>query len=158
VSPASRGGRRAGWPDRSARVGTQRYPRSARVNNLLHEVLADTLERLSSADERLSFLTVTDVHCDPDLRAATVLFASLDDEQQAGLTDARVRLQAEVARQVRLKRTPLLSFTADPAVASGNRIEDILRGLTKPGEVKEGEVQPGEGGRGPKSSGPDSPG
>ncbi|MBO0693496.1 MAG: 30S ribosome-binding factor RbfA [Acidimicrobiaceae bacterium] len=140
MSPASRrGGRRAGRPERPAKVSAQRYPRSARVNNLLREVLADALERLAAGDERLTMVTITDVHCDPDLHAATLFFASLDDEQMAGLADARVRLQAEVARQVRLKRTPLLSFAADPAIASGNRIEDILRGLSHPGEAEPGE-------------------
>lgn len=158
MSPAShRGGRRSGRSER-ARSGAPRYPRSARVNNLLREVLADALERLSSADERLSMLTVTDVQCDPDLHAATLLFASLDDEQRAALADARVRLQAEVARQVRLKRTPLLSFAADPAIATGNRIEDILRGLDHPGPTADREAEPGEGQRGPSPAGPESPG
>lgn len=133
MSPASRGGGR-----RSDRVGAPRYPRSARVNNLLREVLADALERLSVTDERLSLLTITDVQCDPDLHNATLLFASLDDEQRAGLAESRVRLQAEVARQVRLKRTPLLNFAADPAVAAGNRIEDILRGLDQPERAGDG--------------------
>jgi ribosome-binding factor A len=30
---------------------------------------------------------------------------------------------------MRLKRTPELRFRADPAVESGKRVEDILRGL-----------------------------
>ena len=141
MSPASRGGgRRSGRAERAV-GGAPRYPRSARVNNLLREVLADALQRLSAADDRLSLLTITDVQCDPDLHAATLLFASLDDEQREALADARVRLQAEVARQVRLKRTPLLSFAADPAIATGNRIEDILRGLDHPEASGE---EPGE--------------
>ena len=40
--------------------------------------------------------------------------------------EARVRLQAAIGRQVRLKRTPQLSFAADPAVPTGQRVEDIL--------------------------------
>lgn len=142
MTPAPRGGgRRTGRSDRGTKVGAPRYPRSARVNNLLREVLADALERLAARDERLTMLTITDVHCDPDLHAATLLFASLDDEQRAGLSDARVRLQAEVARQVRLRRTPLLSFDADPAIATGNRIEDILRGLAHPAATGDGEAE-----------------
>ena len=41
----------------------------------------------------------------------------------------RVRLQAAIARQMRLKRTPELRFRADPAVQTAQRVEDILRGL-----------------------------
>ena len=32
-----------------------------------------------------------------------------------------------MASQTQLKRTPLLSFVQDPAVVTGNRIEDLLR-------------------------------
>jgi ribosome-binding factor A len=95
-------------------------------------VLADSLERLSDTDERLALLTVTGVDCDPDLRHALVFFSSLDEKEATALGEARVRLQASVSHQVRLKRTPQLRFAPDPAVAAGNRIEDILRELPHP--------------------------
>ena len=120
-------------PGRRHRIGTRsgpgperRYPRSARVNEVLREVLAEELERLADADDRLSLLTVTAVQADPDLHQATVLFATLGDDAAEALGEARVRLQAAIGRQVRMKRTPRLAFVADPAVASGQRIEDIL--------------------------------
>jgi ribosome-binding factor A len=110
--------------------GTPRkYPRSARVNEVLREVLAEELERLSDADDRVGLLTITAVACDPDLRHATVLFSSLEKEGAEALAAVRVRLQAAVSRQVHLKRTPQLRFSADPAVAEGIRIENLLREL-----------------------------
>jgi ribosome-binding factor A len=109
--------------------GGRRYPRSARVNEVLREVLAEELERLSDADERLLLLTITGVECEPDLRRAVVLFSHLDEAATDALAEVRVRLQAAISRQVHLKRTPQLRFQADPAVAEGNRIEDILREL-----------------------------
>jgi ribosome-binding factor A len=127
----------------SRRTGTpqaRRYPRSARVNEILREVLADSLERLADTDSRLGLLTVTGVDCDPDLRHAVVLFSSLDAGEHAALGEARVRLQAAISQEVRLKRTPQLRFSADPAVAAGNRIEDILRRLPHP----ESDQAPGE--------------
>ena len=72
---------------------------------------------------------MTAVSCEPDLRHATVLLASLPEPAHTALVEARTRLQAAVAHQVRLKRTPLLSFEADPAVAHGERVEDILRAI-----------------------------
>lgn len=114
-------------PARRAREGTpRRYPRSARVNEILREVLGDALERLVDSDERLTMVTVTAVQCDPDLRRATVLLSSMTAEAKEALDDLRVRLQAEISSQVRMKRTPQLTFEADPAVAAGQRIEDIL--------------------------------
>jgi ribosome-binding factor A len=110
----------------------RRYPRSARVNEVLREVLAETLRREVDADERLTMLTVTAVETDTDLRRARVLFASLTDEARAALEDHRIGLQATVARQVRLKWTPQLSFAVDPAVSTGQRVEDLLRQLRSP--------------------------
>jgi ribosome-binding factor A len=111
---------------RGARRG---YARTARVNEVLRQVLAEHLERMEELDERLGMLTITAVQCDPDLRRALVLLASMDETQAQALDDARVRLQAAISQEVRIKRTPLLRFAADPAVAAGQRIEDILRDL-----------------------------
>lgn len=108
---------------------TRRYPRTARVNEVLREVLADELERMADEDPRLYLLTVTAVEVEPDLRRAKVLLASISDEAAEALAEHRVTLQATINRQVRLKRTPLLAFEADPAIASGQRVEEILRGL-----------------------------
>ncbi len=114
---------------RGGDVPARRYPRVARVNEALRQVLAEELERLAVADERLTLLTVTAVDTDPDYRRAKVLFSTLGDEEAVALGDARVRLQAAVSRQVRLKWTPTLTFEADPAIAGGRRVEEILRGL-----------------------------
>jgi ribosome-binding factor A len=121
----------------------RRYPRSARVNEVLREVLAETLERLADADERLALLTITAVQTDPDLRRAKVLFASLGDEGREALDQVRVRLQATVARQVRLKWTPQLSFDSDPAVSTGQRVEDLLRHMRRPEDTDESSLEGG---------------
>lgn len=111
------------------RGGGRGYARTARVNEVLRQVLADALERFEELDERLGMLTITAVQTEPDLRHAAVLFSSLSDEEKAALDDVRVRLQAAISHEVRMKRTPQLRFEADPAVAAGQRIEDILRHL-----------------------------
>lgn len=108
------------------------YPRLPRVNEALREVIADELERID--DERLALVTVTGVKAEPDLRRALVWFSALShDEEPAEVAVAlaahRVRLQAAVGRQLRLKRTPELAFQSDPAIAVGTRVEDILRGI-----------------------------
>jgi ribosome-binding factor A len=106
---------------------SRRYPRTARVNHVVHEVVADELERID--DDRLEMMTVTGVDVDPDLRHATVWLSSLSSDSEVALGQHRVRLQAAIGRQMRMKRTPELRFRADPAVEGGQRIEDILRGL-----------------------------
>ena len=101
----------------------------ARVNELVREVVAEELERLLGDDDRLALLTVTHVEVSPDLRRATVLLSSLPEGAEEALVEHRARLQAAIARQARLRRTPQLSFAADPAVATGQKIEDLLRRL-----------------------------
>ena len=106
----------------------RRYPRKARLNELLREIVAEELERVADED-RLPLVTVTHVEVEPDLRHATVLLSSMDEGTEEALRDVRPRLQAAIARQGRLKRTPQLSFQPDPAVSSGQRIEQIIRDI-----------------------------
>jgi ribosome-binding factor A len=124
------------------RAPARRFPRTARVGEVLREVVADELGRLADGDDRLRLVTVTGVDVDPDLRHATVWLSSLSEDGQTALAEDRIRLQAAIGRQVRLKHTPQLAFRPDPAVASGQRIEDILRDLDRTG--REG----GDGGDG----------
>jgi ribosome-binding factor A len=72
-------------------------------------------------------LTVTGVHADPDLRHATVYLASLPEGASEALAAKRGALQAAIAREVRFKRTPQLTFAADPAIAAGERVEEAIR-------------------------------
>ena len=121
-----RGGRRA------APSGVPRYPRTARVNELLREVVAEALEGTDDEDPRLALVTVTGVEADPDLRRATVYFTALDEGAKDALDERRRDLQAAIGREVRLKRTPLLAFVPDPGEVQGRRIETILRTLPEP--------------------------
>lgn len=103
------------------------YPRTARVNQILREVISDELLRISDIDERLGFLTVTGVDTSPDMRHAMVFLHTLSDDAKAALEERRGQIQGAVNVQTRLKRTPKLSFRADPAVASGEAVEEVLR-------------------------------
>ncbi len=111
----------------------------ARVNEVVREVVAEELERLADVDERLELVTVTAVEVEPGLRHGTVLLSSLTDETRAALAEHRGRLQAAIGEQVRLKRTPQLSFAPDRGVESGQRVEDILRGLSADHGGEDGE-------------------
>lgn len=107
--------------------GAAPYSRSLRVNQVLRQVVAEELERLADADERLRMVTVTAVDSTADLRQATVYLSSLSEDAEAALAERRVQVQRAVARQTKLRRTPLLAFTQDPAVVAGSRVEDLLR-------------------------------
>jgi ribosome-binding factor A len=114
--------------------GGARYARSLRINQVLREVLAEELERLADADERLRLLTITSVETAPDLRNATVFLSTLEDEAAEALEERRTQLQRTVGRQMRIKRTPRLTFRADPAIRSGAAVEEALRRVRRPPE------------------------
>jgi ribosome-binding factor A len=145
----------------------RRYPRMARVNEVVRETLGDELERLS--DPRLGLVTITGVDVSADLRQATVYYSALGRSGKRGAgvvpeiapeqrvaTDAALKaaaphLRAELGRQVRLKYTPVLTFREDPAIAAGNRIEEIIRDLHGP-------EQDGPEQAGPEQAGPEQAG
>jgi ribosome-binding factor A len=120
------------------------FPRTARLNHLIHEIVAEEIERLD--DDRLGFLTVVAVEVTGDLRQATVWYSSLAAAGVAGeptgvndgaesaevaeaLEEARREIQAAIARQARLKRTPELVFRPDQVLREAERVESILRDL-----------------------------
>jgi translation initiation factor IF-2 len=105
------------------------YPRTARLNQILREIISETLLRLSDTDERLGLLTVTGVETSPDVAAAVVYLDSIDAEAREALDERRAQIQGAVNAQTRLKRTPKLTFVADPAIASGSAVEEALRRL-----------------------------
>jgi len=122
-----------------ATVSPQRkYPRTARVNEVMLEVLADELERMS--DPRLELVTLTGVDVTRDLAYATVYYSTLAAaaaDAPAGLSEnagdalrsATPRLRELVGRQMRIRQVPKLTFEPDPGIIAGQRIEEILRGI-----------------------------
>jgi ribosome-binding factor A len=105
-------------------------------------VVAEEVERLADADERLRLVTVTSVDTAPDLRHATVYLSSLADDAAEALAERRAQLQRTVARQTRMKRTPLLEFRADPAVIAGSRVDEALRRIRSDGGEPDGPDDP----------------
>lgn len=118
---------------RRRQTGSRRYPRTARLNELVREIVAEEIERID--DERLGFFTVTAVEVDPGIEWAKVIWSDLsapDDVVLEVLEEHRPRLQQAVNKQTHLRRTPILSFHADEVGRSATRIEEILAGLDLP--------------------------
>ena len=117
-------------PRRRPAATPHQYPRSARLGELLREVLAEQLERIE--DERLELVTITRIDVDSEMNRALVFFDSLsgadgDAEILEGFATHRVRLQGAIGRQVRAKKTPILDFRPDEVIREAERIERILR-------------------------------
>jgi ribosome-binding factor A len=100
-----------------------------RVNEALKEVLSEGIGDLK--DPRIGFVTVTGVETSADLRHARVFVSVLGSERKreqslSGLAAAHGVLQARVARELRMKRTPQLTFEYDPSVERGVRMTQLI--------------------------------
>jgi ribosome-binding factor A len=117
----------------------RKFPRTARVNEVMLEVLADELERMS--DPRLELVTFTGVKVTRDLSYATVYYSTLGatvapdapatfaDDAGNALRKAAPHLRGVVGRQMRIRQVPALTFEVDPGIVAGQRIDEILRGI-----------------------------
>jgi ribosome-binding factor A len=110
--------------------------RMRRVNEAIREALAEAISELK--DPRIGFVTVTGVKTSSDLRQARVYVSVLGNERKqvntlAGLASAHGVLQARIATELRLKRTPQLAFEYDPSVEEGVRMSQLIDELAPEG-------------------------
>lgn len=119
-----------------------------RVDEAVRAVLSDAIT-LQLKDPRVGFVTVTAVRTSTDLRHARVYVSVLGGEREraeslAGLESAIPFLQRRVARELRLKHTPALTFAYDDSVDRGLRIHELLReeARQRPPTPPDGEDEP----------------
>jgi ribosome-binding factor A len=101
-----------------------------RINEMLREVVGAAVATELS-DPRIGFVTVTSVETSPDLRAAKVYVSVLGSEEEReatleGLSSSHGVIQAKIAKETRMKRTPTLSFRYDSTIEEGVRISRLL--------------------------------
>src|SRR5579859_6066582 len=109
--------------------------RMRRVNEAIRQVLSESVPDLK--DPRIGFVTVTGVVTSTDLRQATVYVSVLGSERKRdstlrGLTAAHGVLQSAIAKELKLKRTPQLTFEYDPSVERGVRMSKLIDDLAPP--------------------------
>jgi len=103
--------------------------RMRRVNESVRQVVSQALLELK--DPRIGFVTVTGIETAHDLSHATVFVSVLGSERKRrealrGLEAAHGVLQARLGRELRMKRTPQLSFEYDPSVERGVRMSALI--------------------------------
>ena len=104
--------------------------RMRRINEMLREVVGAAIST-DLNDPRIGFVTVTSVETSPDLSAARVYVGVLGSEEEreatlSGLKSAHGVIQARIAAETRMKRTPTLSFHYDETIERGIRISKLL--------------------------------
>ena len=105
--------------------------RIARVNNLIRQEISELLQR-HVKDPRLgTFVAVTEVSTSPDLKHAKVFIsyiASQEEKQKtlSVLTGASGFFRRELAKNLRLRRIPELSFHWDDSIERGDHLLRLI--------------------------------
>ena len=130
----------------------QHYARTARLNSLLQQIVADYFDR--SEDGEFGFLTITGVEVDNDLNVAEVFVSSFDTDPAADpeaatallnllVNEHRKPIKRAIADEAQLRKTPNVVFKFDHGVQAGNRVEEILRTLDIPSDDGDNEESDG---------------
>jgi len=101
-----------------------------RVDEAIRQVLGEAMAG-EVKDPRVGFVTVTEVRTSADLQHARVYVSVLGDPAQRqasleGLRSAHGFLQARVAGELRLKRTPTLQFIYDDTTDRAMRVDALI--------------------------------
>ena len=110
------------------------YPRVARVNSIIHEIIAEEIELID--DDDLTMVTITGCDVTSDLRHAKVFLSVLgDDDAKQRALDALERYKGRIKRALssstRMKFLPDLHFQHDPSIDAGFHIDSIIRDVHK---------------------------
>jgi ribosome-binding factor A len=110
--------------------------KQARMGGRIRKILSELLLREVS-DPRLLGITITDVELDPELMYARIKVNALGEEERAdeimfALEHAKGFLRREVAKRVRLRKAPELTFMWDVSLERGERINKLISSLEIP--------------------------
>ena len=105
--------------------------RIGRVNNIIRQEISELLWR-QVKDPRLgSFVAVTEVSTSPDMRYARVYVSHMGNEEEKQetlrvLAAASGFFRNELARRLRMRRIPELSFEWDNSIERGSRLLQLI--------------------------------
>ena len=106
------------------------YKRSQRVACDLKIQLSDIIQK-EIKDPLVGFVTITDVVITPDMKHAKVFVSRIGDEGDReailnALTAASGFIRSELARNLKLRRIPELSFRWDDSIERGARLLELI--------------------------------
>jgi len=105
--------------------------RVQRLNNLIRQEISELLQR-QVKDPRLgSFIAVTEVSISSDLRNAKIFVSHIGSEEQkeetmSALTSASGFFRSELAKRLRVRRIPELSFQWDDTIERGAHLLELI--------------------------------
>lgn len=104
--------------------------RARKVADRIKVIAAETIEHRLK-DERLGFVTITDVRVTGDLQQASIfytVFGSDADREstEAALTDNKGRIRSTIGKGLGIRLTPSIEFIPDAIPEGAAHLEDLL--------------------------------
>jgi len=109
--------------------------RIERVNSLIRQEISQLLQR-QVKDPRLgNFIAVTEVSTSADLKRAKVFISHIGSEEEkqetlSTLASASGFFRRELARRLKLRYIPELSFQWDDSIERGDHLLQLIDGVT----------------------------
>ena len=105
--------------------------RIERVNHLIRQEISQLLQRQVKDPRLENFIAVTEVETTPDLRYAKVFVSYMGSQEEKqemlkGLEAAAHFLRNQLARRLRLRRIPQLSFEWDDSIERGTHLLQLI--------------------------------
>jgi ribosome-binding factor A len=110
--------------------------RVERVNNLIRQEISELLQR-QIKDPRLgSFIAVTEVSTSPDLKYAKIFVSRIGSEGEkqetlSVLAGASGFFRNELAKRLKLRRIPELSFQWDDSIERGAHLLQLMDQISR---------------------------
>ncbi len=105
--------------------------RIEQINNLIRREISELLQRQVKDPRLAHFIAVTAVSTSSDLRHAQVFVSYISSEEEkqetlSALTSAANFFRKELAKHLKLRRVPELSFHWDDSIERGDRLLRLI--------------------------------
>ena len=116
--------------------------RIERVNSLIRQELSELLQQQVKDPRLVNFIAVTEVITSPDFKFAKVFVSQLSDDDEKrkvlkGLESASGFFRRELARRLKLRYTPELSFHWDDSIERGDRLLRLIDGISREDDIED---------------------
>jgi ribosome-binding factor A len=115
--------------------------RIERINHLIREEVSEMLQR-HVKDPRLGgFIAITDVVTSPDLKTARIFISHLGSETEKRETMKTISaasgfFRKELAKRLRIRHVPEISFQWDDSIERGARMEEVIERVISEKDVE----------------------
>ena len=107
--------------------------KTERISSIIKKNVSSILQ-YEITNKNVGFVTVTDVEVTNDLSFAKIFVTFLDDEKHhkthmEALENVKGLVRSKLAKTLSTRKCPELIFSYDKSLATGNRIDSIIKDL-----------------------------